>query len=80
MAVPGGSAGKKTNKQTNKKHMPASARDIRDAGPICDEEDPLEKEMATCSSILAWEIPWRFGGVQPMWSQSWTGLSMHNVP
>ena len=21
-------------------------------------EDPLEKEMATCCSILAWEIPW----------------------
>ena len=21
-------------------------------------EDPLEKGMATCSSILAWEIPW----------------------
>ena len=21
-------------------------------------EDPLEKEMATFSSILAWEIPW----------------------
>ena len=21
-------------------------------------EDPLEKEMATHSSILAWEIPW----------------------
>ena len=21
-------------------------------------EDPLEKEMATCSSILAWEISW----------------------
>ena len=21
-------------------------------------EDPLEKEMATLSSILAWEIPW----------------------
>ena len=21
-------------------------------------EDPLEKEMATTSSILAWEIPW----------------------
>ena len=33
------------------------------------EEDPLEKEMATCSSILAWDIPWRSGGVQPMWSQ-----------
>ena len=22
------------------------------------EEDPLEKEMATHASILAWEIPW----------------------
>ena len=21
-------------------------------------EDPLEEEMATCSSILAWKIPW----------------------
>ena len=31
-------------------------------------EDPLEKEMATHSSILAWEIPWREepGGLQPM--------------
>ena len=23
-----------------------------------DQEDPLEKEMATHSSVLAWEIPW----------------------
>ena len=23
------------------------------------QEDPLEEEMATHSSILAWEIPWR---------------------
>ena len=23
-----------------------------------DREDPLEEEMATHSSILAWEIPW----------------------
>ena len=22
------------------------------------QDDPLEKEMANCSSILAWEIPW----------------------
>ena len=29
-------------------------------------EDPLEKEMATHSSILAWRIPWREepGGLQ----------------
>ena len=31
-------------------------------------EDPLEKEMATHSSILAWRIPWRVepGGLQSM--------------
>ena len=31
-------------------------------------EDPLEEEMATHSSILAWEIPWikELGGPQPM--------------
>ena len=31
-------------------------------------EDPLEKEMATHSSILAWEIPWieEPGGLQFM--------------
>ena len=29
------------------------------------QEDPLEKEMATHSSILAWKIPWteEFGGL-----------------
>ena len=26
-----------------------------------DQEDPLEKEMATHFSILAWEIPWTEG-------------------
>ena len=31
-------------------------------------EDPLEKEMATQSSILTWEIPWteETGGLQFM--------------
>ena len=31
-------------------------------------EDPLEKEMATHSNILAWEIPWTEepGGLQSM--------------
>ena len=40
-------------------------------------EDPLEKEMATHSSTLAWRIPWREepGGVQSMGSQSRTRLS-----
>ena len=33
--------------------------------------DPLEEEMATYSSILAWEIPWTEepGGLQSMGSQ-----------
>ena len=35
------------------------------------QENPLEKEMATHSSILAWEIPWteESGGLQSMGSQ-----------
>ena len=35
------------------------------------QEDPLEKEMATHSSILAWRIPWteESGRLQPMGSQ-----------
>ena len=28
------------------------------------QEDPLEEEMATHSSILAWEIPWTRGAQQ----------------
>ena len=41
-------------------------------------EDALEKEMATHSIVLAWEIPWTEepGGLQSMGSQkSWTRLS-----
>ena len=35
--------------------------------------------MATCSSILAWKIPWTEepGGLQSMSSLSWPRLSMH---
>ena len=35
------------------------------------QEDPLEKEMATHSSIVAWRIPWTEepGGLQSMGSQ-----------
>ena len=40
-------------------------------------EDPLEKEMATHSSTLAWKIPWSEEPhrLQSMGSQSQTGLS-----
>ena len=35
------------------------------------QEDPLEKEMTTQSSTLAWEFPWTEepGGLQSMGSQ-----------
>ena len=42
------------------------------------QEDPLEKETATYSSILASDIPWteNSGGLQSMGSQkSWTQLN-----
>jgi len=38
------------------KKFPANAGDTGDAALTQDWEDPLEKEMATHSSILVWEI------------------------
>ena len=43
-----------------------------------DWEDPLEKEMATRASFLAWKIPWTGepGGLQSVGvTKSWTRLS-----
>ena len=39
--------------------------------PSLGQEDPLEKEMATHSNILAWRIPWteESGGLQSTESQ-----------
>ena len=39
--------------------------------PSLGQEDPLEKEMVTHSSTLAWEIPWTEepGGLQSKGSQ-----------
>ena len=49
----------------------ASACNAGDPGLIPGREDPLEEEMVTPSSILAWRIPWTEepGGLQPMGSQ-----------
>ena len=40
------------------KNPNANAGDIRDVGLIPGSEDPLEEDMATYSSILAWRVPW----------------------
>ena len=47
------------------------ARRHRDTGSVPELEDPLEKDVATHSSIPAWEIPWMEepGGLQSMGSQ-----------
>ena len=50
------------------KNLPAVQKtQVRSLG----QEDPLEKEMATHSSILAWRIPWmeKPGGLQSRGSQ-----------
>ena len=45
------------------------------------QEDPLEKEMATHSSILAWRIPWTEepGRIQSTGSQSQTRLRIRTL-
>ena len=49
------------------KNLPANA------GDTCSipRDDPLEKGMATHSSVLTWKIPWTEGPgeIQPMGSQ-----------
>ena len=57
------------------KNPAANAEDIRDAGLILKLGDPLEKEVATHSSILAWKISW----MEEVWwatvhgvAKSWT--------
>ena len=50
MGFPGGSVIKKKKKI----HLPMQEMWVQSLG----QKDPLEKEMATHSRILAWEIPW----------------------
>ena len=55
------------------KHLPAMQEThVRSLG----WEDPLEKEMATLSTVLAWRIPWteELGGLQSTGSER-VGLS-----
>ena len=53
------------------KNLPANAENTTDVDWILGWEDPLEKGMATHSSILAWEIPQteETGGYSPERSQ-----------
>ena len=55
---------------TQIKNLPANAGAARDAGSAPGSEDPLEKGMATHSSIHAWRIPRteETGGLQSLGS------------
>ena len=50
----GGSMVKKTKQNKTKTCLLMQETQVLSLG----QEDPLEKKMATQSSILAWEIPW----------------------
>ena len=63
------------------KNLPANAGDIEDVGSIPGSRDPLEKGMATHTSILAWRLSWTEEhatayGVTKSWTQL-KRLSMH---
>ena len=53
------------------KNQPANVGATGDGGSSPGLGNPLEKELATHSSILAWRIPWTEepGGLQSMMSQ-----------
>ena len=53
------------------KNLPASQETQESWVQSVGQEDPLEKRIATHSSILAWKIPWTEepGGLQSMGSQ-----------
>ena len=65
------------------KNLPANRRGIRDAGLNLGQKDPLEKEMATHSSTLAWRIPCTEepGGLQSTGAgrvgYDWSELAQH---
>ena len=63
-----GVAGRASREIQVVKNLPANAGNTRNMGPFLVWEDPLEEEMATHSSILAWKIPWTEepGGLQSM--------------
>ena len=68
------------------KKLPANAGDTETRVWSLGQEVPLEKEVATHSSALAWEIPWSEepGGLQSMGPQrvrhDWAHTHTHLSP
>ena len=61
------------------KNLPAMQETQETRVQSLGQEKPLEEEIATHSSILAWRISWteEAGGLQSIGSQSQTWLSIH---
>ena len=65
---------------TTTKHQCESAFNAEDAIQSLGQEDPLEKEMPTHSTMLAWRMSWTEepGGLQSMvWTQLSTSTNQH---
>ena len=65
------------------KNKPTNAGDVRNAGSILGQEDPLEEGMATHSTILAWRIghgnPFHYSCLEnPMDREAWWA-TVHRV-
>ena len=56
-----------------------SACNVGDTGLTLGWEDPLEKGMATHSSILAWKIPCTVHGVANSWTRRATDTTVHSL-
>ena len=60
------------------KDPPAKEQEMQETTvPSLIQEDPLQEEMATHSSILAWKIPWtdKLGGLQ--WGRKESDMTEH---
>ena len=59
------------------KNLPANAEGVRDSVCVLGQEDPLEEEMVTHSSILAWRFYMNRGAWRAIVhgvTKSWTWL------
>ena len=70
--------GSVVKKKKKKICLPMQETRVRSLG----QEDPLEKELATHSSVLAWEIPWTQGPCPTLCDSmecSLPGSSVHGI-
>ena len=70
MGIPGGSVVKKKSSCQHRRHKDIWVRSLG-------QENALEKEIATYSNILAWEIPWTKKGAWQATVRTWKRVGHH---